>query len=251
MAHHSLLRPARTDRHFSTLRRGAGSATLGLLAAAALAVSTSGTAWASGNLGSKSAGQITSASIKAGKSAKSVTIKGSVADSGQTISLNITDLANGNGAGSITIGGQTIQLVKLGNSSYFKADTAFWQKNGGSGAAQLLANRWVKSPTSGSDSIGSSFNQFLSIKGFLSSLSSSTGTLSKGGTSTVNGHKVYVINSSEGGSLYIAAIGKPYPVKITSTGSSSGTITLTNWNKHVTITAPAGAIDMNKLGSGS
>lgn len=77
------------------------------------------------------------------------------------------------------------------------------------------------------------------------------GSLSKTGTSTVSGKKVVgVKDTSKGGVLYVATTGKPYPVQISKTGSTGGTVTFDDWNAPLTITAPSGAINIEKLKSG-
>jgi hypothetical protein len=47
----------------------------------------------------------------------------------------------------------------------------------------------------------------------------------------------------------VATSGKPYPLQIAKGGSESGTITFSDWNKPVTITAPSNAVDLSELKS--
>jgi hypothetical protein len=92
----------------------------------------------------------------------------------------------------------------------------------------------------------------MNLKSLFSALSSPDGKLTKAGTAKVLGHKTYVISSSKGGAMYVAATGKPYPLEFKNGGgSSSGSVTFTNWNKPFAVPAPSGAIDLDKLNSGS
>ena len=75
----------------------------------------------------------------------------------------------------------------------------------------------------------------------------SRGTLEKKGTTTYNGQKVIAIvdNTKNGGTYYVAASGKPYPVAILGgTGSKAGAIRFSDWNQRVSVTAPKGAIPL-------
>jgi hypothetical protein len=77
----------------------------------------------------------------------------------------------------------------------------------------------------------------------------SHGTLSKGATTTVEGQQaVALTDKTQGGTLYVATTGKPYPVEIKHGGSSGGKIVFDRFNQPVTLTPPANAIDLSKLG---
>ena len=81
-----------------------------------------------------------------------------------------------------------------------------------------------------------------------SQLLSSHGKLAKGKTTTVRGQQVVAVNdTTNGGTLYVATTGKPYPIEISKTGSTGGQLVFDHFNQPVTLTAPAGAIDISKL----
>jgi hypothetical protein len=232
-------------------------AALGLAACLALGMGMSagvGTAAASGNgLNAKSATAMVATALAAGRSATSVTIAGSLPDDGGTITLNITDNSMGDGKGSVAQGGNTIQIIQIGPVNYFRAGTAFWKKvGGGSAGAQLFAGKWLKS--SGSNSPGASFSQLTKFKTLLPNGTSGS-TFTKAGTTTFDGQPAYVIKGTgsggQGGTLLIAATGKPFPLEIKPPGPKAGSLTFSNWDKSVTIKAPSHSIDYNSLTSGA
>ena len=47
--------------------------------------------------------------------------------------------------------------------------------------------------------------------------------------------------------LYVATTGKPFPVELTKNGTDGGTIAFAEWDKPVTLTAPANAVDIEQL----
>jgi len=48
----------------------------------------------------------------------------------------------------------------------------------------------------------------------------------------------------------VATTGSPYPVELSKDGSGGGKIVFDKWNKSVTLTAPANAININQLQGG-
>ena len=73
----------------------------------------------------------------------------------------------------------------------------------------------------------------------------------KTGTSTVKGQAaVGVKDTSQSGTLYVATTGLAYPVRITKHGAGGGTITFSEWDQPVTLTAPPNAVDIEQLQHG-
>lgn len=59
---------------------------------------------------------------------------------------------------------------------------------------------------------------------------------------------VAIRDTTQGGTLYVAASGTPFPVAVVkSKGSSAGGISFDQWNQPVKLTAPKGALDFSKL----
>ena len=199
----------------------------------------------------KSGKQVIADAVKAAKAATSFHMSGQITTTGQQIGLDLT-IAKGKGAmGSITLGGQKVDLLIIGSDGYMKASAAFWTQFAGSAGgaiAHLVGGKWVKFPTTNA--------QFGPIAGFANSnifdsVASSDGTITNKGATTYKGQGVVKLFNAKNGTAYVAATGTAYPVAFVGTGTGvGGAITFDSWNNSVTLTAPSGAIDFSKLGSG-
>jgi hypothetical protein len=200
----------------------------------------------SNGVASKSANQILQASENSIKTAKSVHVSGSLVSSGQRIDLDLDLVSGKGGKGSMSTSGLGFQLVTLGQTVYVKGSDAFWRHFGGNAAVQLFKGKWLKGPTTGNLS---SFASLTNLTQLFGKILSSHGTLTKGTTSTVDGQKVIAVNdtSGQGGTLYVATTGQPYPVQISKTGANGGHITFDHYNESVAIAAPSGAIDISQF----
>jgi hypothetical protein len=203
----------------------------------------------SGNgVASKTPEQIVAASKAAADSARSAHVSGSIVSAGSPITLNLTMSSSG-GQGQLSLAGLAFELIQTGGTVYIKGSSAFYRHIAGSAAAQLLQGRWLKAPTSSPEfaSIGS----LTSLHGLVDATLADHGMLSKGATTSVNGQKAVALKDpSNGGTLYIATTGPPYPVQIARGGARGGTVNFDRWNQPVSITPPANAIDLAKLRSG-
>lgn len=196
---------------------------------------------------SKSPDQILSAAMNAVNGAKSVHVTGSGVGSGSPVSVNL-DLASGKGArGSISQGGLGFQVILVGQTLYLSGSPEFWRHFGGAAAAQLLQGKWLQAPAnSGSFA---SLSTLTDMRRLFSSLSHH-GTLTKGGTTTINGQKaVAVTDSGKGGTLYVATTGPSYPVEIVNGGAQGGRLVFDHYNQPVALSPPANAINVQQLQS--
>jgi hypothetical protein len=196
-----------------------------------------------------SARQLLNTAWRNAETAKSVTMSGGGTDSGQTFALHISANAKGDAQGWIAVQGDRMYIVKVGPEGYFKAGAKFWQDQGGTGgtaAATLFADKWLKAHGSSSPLAG--FSRYLGIRGFFSQNPPSQISNVTVKQTQFHGHPAYAVRGSQGGkkgTVIISASSPNYPLAITSPGN--GTLTFTNWNGHVTVHAPHGAIDFNKL----
>jgi hypothetical protein len=92
----------------------------------------------------------------------------------------------------------------------------------------------------------------LSAKSLFKSLTTSHGKLENQGETTYNGQSVVAIHDvTRNATLYVAATGTPYPVRLVKTaGSDRGTVAFDHWNEPPTLTPPKGALDFSHLGGG-
>lgn len=199
---------------------------------------------------SKSPTEIVSAAQKAAESAKSVRVSGSVSTAGLKLSLDL-QIAQGKGAkGSISEGPLSFELVRLGNSVYIKGSSAFYEHFAGGEAAKLLEGKWLQAPASTGEF--ATLGSLTDMHQLLTEVLGQSDSLVKSGTSTVDGKKVVAVkDKSKESILYVATTGKPYPIQISKAGGTGGKVTFDEWDAPITITAPSGAIDINKLKAGT
>jgi hypothetical protein len=196
---------------------------------------------------SKSPSDILSASMSAVNRATSVHVSGSGVNAGSPVALDL-ELASGKGArGNISQGNLSFQIVEVGKLIYLKGSPEFWRHLGGSAAVQLLQGKWFETPANSGNF--ASLAQLTDMHQLFSSLSSH-GSLVKGKTSTINGQKVVAItDQSKGGTLYVAATGKPYPVEIMKAGTQGGRFVFDHYDQPVKLSAPTNAINLQQLQS--
>ncbi len=201
----------------------------------------------SSGLASKSAPQIVAAAAKALKSAKSVHVSGTIHSSGQKISLDL-HIAPGKGeSGTLTIGGNTVQLVSIGPDTYLKPSAGFAKQFAGSAGA-IIANRWLKAH--GTTGPLAPLANFASLNTLLGNAlaKAKAANLKKGATSTVGGTSVIAVtDTSKQGTLFVATSGTAYPVELKAPNGGSGAIHFGSWNSPVTLTPPKGALDISSL----
>ena len=198
------------------------------------------------SLATKPPGVVVAAASKAAESASSVHMSGAGNQAGKPISLDLTFVRGKGATGTISLNGAKFDLILIGDTAYIRAGPTFWKKYAGpTGVAQLLNNKWLK--FSANNAQLGPLTKLANQQSFFALLKTH-GKLENKGDTTFKGQSVVAINdTTQGGTLYVASSGTPYPVGIAQGGSSSGTITFDNWNQPVTLTAPKGALDFSQL----
>jgi hypothetical protein len=193
------------------------------------------------------AAQLFRSALKSSSAASSFAVKGTVDQPKDDLALNLQVSASGTAQGTLTINGGTVRIIEIGNTAYFNADTTFWTQNASATAAQLLAGKWVYGPIS-SDPF-SSFKQFLSPSAFMKLfLGSDQGPFSKGGATTVNGTRVIPVHADGPGTLYVKASNPHLVVSAKgSQGTTSASLSFSNYGKTVHPATPAGGISLQAL----
>ncbi len=212
----------------------------------ALAVGVAACGGSSGSsdngVASKSPQDIVSAASQAIGSASSVHVSGSDSSGASPIKLDLSLVAGKGGTGTMTINGSAFQIIAIGQTVYLKAGSDFWSQFGNAAAAKVLSGKWLKASATGKFA---SFAELTNQRTLFGQLLSNHGSLAKGSTSTVNGHKVIAIkDTGKDATLYVATTGKPYPVEIAKAGSSGGQITFDRINQSIPLSAPSGAISI-------
>jgi hypothetical protein len=210
-------------------------------------VATAGQAPPSNGIASKSADAIVAGALAAANTASSVHVSGKGVANGQPLVLDIRASARG-GGGHITVNGLSFDVVRIGVTAYFKGGVAFWRSAGGPAAAPLaplFAGKWMMASATKGDL--ASLTPLTDLHSLLGAILNNHGKLVKGGGATLGGRQVIaVIDTPKGGTLYVAATGLPYPVEIAKGGSSGGTIRFDQWGVPLRLTAPKGAVDINR-----
>lgn len=218
-----------------------------LLAGCGGGSSSSSSASSDNGVAGKSPADILAATKVASDAANTVHVSGSIVSGGSPITLDMNLLAGKGGRGQLSENGLAFELIQVGKTVYIKGSPAFYKKIGGTAAAQLLQGKWLKAPASDADF--ASLSQLTDLRQLVDqTLENHGSSLTKIGTSTIDGQKVVgITDKSKGGTLYIATTGRPYPIQIAKSGSGGGKITFDRWNSSVTLAAPTNAIDVAQL----
>jgi hypothetical protein len=215
-------------------------AALGLLLA--LLVAGCGRGGGSNGEESKSANQIATDAQNAARSAKAVHVYGKIVLRGTPLLLDLHLVRKVGAVGEMGLKGGTVRLARVGSKIYMNGDSTFWAAYGGPAAGRLYANRWLQIPTSSSQI--TPFVRLTEIDQLFGDTIGAHGKIEKNGTTTYRGRKVVALKESggSGGTLYIAASGKPYPVAILSPNAGAqGSVSFDGWNRPVPISTPKGA----------
>jgi hypothetical protein len=215
----------------------------------AVAVAGCGGGAKSNGVADMTATQIVAEMQKAIANAKSVHITGSGTSGGTKLSLDLQLEASTGGAGHIEIDGYGFDIVRIDKKLYFKADAPALNHFAGSVAAKLLAGKWFAVPA---DSSGfGSFTPFTDLRKLMNQILRASGPVEKGDeTKTGEQPSIAVTDTKNGGTLYVATTGPAYPLELEPGKNGSGSISFTDWDQPVTLTAPKDSIDYAKLTGG-
>jgi hypothetical protein len=187
----------------------------------------------------KPAKEIVADAVKTAQAASSVHMTGSIPGPSGSLSVDLSVAKPSNAAGEITLEGSNVQIVRQGNTVYVNGDRGFWTKLLGAAAAKRFAGHWLKASATQQSFAG--FARLTDINQFFKGAVQSHGALAKKGTTTYKGQPVIAIvdTGQGGGTFYVAAKGKPYPVAIVAgTGKQAGAIRFADWNAKVPINPP-------------
>ncbi len=222
----------------------------GILLALAVAA-LGGCGGSSGNgVASKSPTEIVAAAKAAVDGASTVHVSGSTVTGGSPITLDLSLVTGKGGRGRLAENGLSFEVIEIDGTIYINGSSAFYTHFAGPAAAQLLHGKWLKASTSNTSFAGLSSLTDLH-KLLNAALTTSNNTLVAAGTSTVGGQPVVgVKDTAQNGILYVATTGPAYPLEITKSGTGGGTITFSEWDRPVTLTAPTNAVDIEQLQHG-
>jgi hypothetical protein len=208
----------------------------------------SSVAAAPNGIDAKTPTQILAAAKTAADNASTVHVDGTVHDTGGLISLNLRLVNSKVCVGRISTNGAGVSLVRVGDRLYLKADAEFLQQNGGSAAVGILAGRWFTVSTTVRDfkSLAPLTDLDLLVKTILGSHAK----LELGAPTRIGGQPaIALVDSTDGGTLYIAASGEPYPLELKGP-KGQGAIRFEGWNAAVTVSPPRNSLDFSKVPGG-
>ncbi|MEU6924200.1 hypothetical protein [Streptomyces sp. NPDC046631] len=238
-----------TGRHNGT-RRAAWAAVvvLGLTGGSVLG---GGAARADDGIDKLSAQQIADRSRDALLSVRSLhlTARGDLGGGSPPATLQLTLDRDGNCNGSVDLGhGQgSVRIVKRGDAVWVRPDANFWKSQvpkGGSAFAAILQGRYMKGSASDPRLRGLAAGCDLDTFQKLVSdhANNDRGTLNKAGKTTLDGAPVVPLTRMRDGrttTTYVAATGKPYPLRITLRGDGANAVVdLSAFGKPVPTTTP-------------
>jgi hypothetical protein len=139
-------------------------------------------------------------------------------------------------AGTLTLRGAVVHVIRLGNTFYFKAGQVFYQRFGVSNA-QRLAGRWRETTVQNAERVGLLSGKQVCMRAFLKIwLAVPASAITKDGNRTVRGKPAITLRDSGNDALYVAATGTPYLLAIALHGG--GYVNFSGFNQPVTIKAP-------------
>jgi hypothetical protein len=154
--------------------------------------------------------EIVNKAVAALSTVGSYRLSGEMTEGGETFKLDIK-VSGGDVLGSITLGGATVELLGVDGQQFIRPDATFWKDVAGDDTgtmAQLLGDRWAKVGAGDEE-----FADFFTIAD-AKELLTPDGSLTKGDPKTIAGVSAIGIvdGSADGGTLYVATTGEPYPL---------------------------------------
>lgn len=219
---------------------------LGLVVAVAGLCGCGDSAPTENGVGARTPAEIVAAAQSAAEGAATVHVKGSIVEQGKPIAMDVKLVADKGGKGVLVDDGRTVEVVNVDTDIYINADQAFYRRALGEAPARLLAGRWLKASQASGD-----LNALASVTslGRLTHIALSEHAPLTGARRTVLGGKPAVaVSDASGGTLYVSAIGTPYPLEIEKRGGSE--ISFDGWDKPVTLSVPEGSVNLKRVQSG-
>lgn len=232
--------------HFLRMGRRLATGALAIATLTLLAAACGGSGSSSNGEAGKAPTMIYADAKRAALSAKTVHVAGTITDSGNLLNLDLV-IANGSGKGTMSEGGLSFEIIRIGETAYLKASDAFLRRFAGAAAATRFHDTWLKGSVK--SGVLASITPLTDLTKLFNGAFGTHGKLEKQAETSYNGQKVVAIKDlSDGSTTYIAATGTPYPAGAKEGGSSKGAVTFDKWNASASISAPKGAVDIGKLG---
>jgi hypothetical protein len=180
------------------------------------------------------------------KGVDSLTMSAAITSNGEQIAMDLSMDTDGQCTGSVDMKGGTAQIMSVGGDVYLKGDADFWKATAGDQADTILSvldDRWAKQSGTGG------FGSFCDLDGLLSSFDDQGSDASNAPDPTIGDVVDYegqqalqLVTEQASGTttVWVAAETPHYILKMENAGETEpGTITLTDFNVPLEVTAPA------------
>lgn len=159
------------------------------------------------------------------KAQKSLHLAGNIEDSNSKVDVDVT-LQENRAVGRVTTDGKAVEITRIDDALYIRANDDYWSSFGGQAAANLFRGKTVQT-TVHNEKFGQ-VGIFTDRSEFFNQVLSPAGSVTKGDSTDVNGNKAIQLldkDSGEGGALYVSTTGDPVLLRLDSTGApaESGT----------------------------
>jgi hypothetical protein len=160
--------------------------------------------------------------------AASFRVKGEMTEDGQAVALDFKTKGK-DLSGSIGMGAAKAQLLVVGGRQYMKPNEQFWammdDPQKAKAVTTLMADRWAKIPA-GEESFSQLFNA-----ANVNEMLKNSGKVSKGPQKDIDGVPAIGLldEGPDGGTLYIATVGEPYPLRIEAQDAGAGQISFSEF----------------------
>lgn len=202
-------------------------------------------------LADATAEEILDAARQAAGAARTVRLQGRLRQQGSALALDLRIKGEEGATGAVTVGGQQVAVRRVGDAVYLRGEESFYRRVGGAAAVRLLAGKWLRADSA--DPSFAEFGRFTSLDTVTDQLLTPGGEVTKGPTGEVTGTPAVALTSGapDGGLLWVALDGEPYPLRIEpgATSAGEGQLDLTEWNQPVDLVAPpdADVVDLSDL----
>jgi hypothetical protein len=161
------------------------------------------------------------------QAASSVHISGVVHQGGKTLGLNLGITRSGEWSGQVSENGALFTVLTTRSRTYLKVNTAFLRKaHLPYGLCSTFCGKYLKYSAAQSRKLFPRLN----LSSLLDSLTRTQASKVKYvGAVTTGGQLAWLLQDSQGNSLYLAAHGKPYVLRGVGT-RGQGSVNLTQWN---------------------
>jgi hypothetical protein len=190
-----------------------------------------------------SAADIAHRAIQALDVGTSVHVKGFVSDEGESaMSFDVVKQDATDGRATLTAGGQTVEIIRVGDYDYAKASASFWASYGpgsvvSKAGAARAEGKYVKASHSGLKL--ATLSKFLDLPLVVKQELGEEHDLVKGGQQVINGVPTIALTAPDAGTIYIATVGPPDVIRVTSPGGGSdGIESFSGYLATVTVEVP-------------